>query len=350
MSSPPSEGQAPADDKAAAEGATLPETSQAGTNQPDSQPSDDPQAAQASTSFPPPPTQPISSASMSSGTAADNSGIGSGASSIPPPAPVPPQQQQPLDSLSLSQLRRLASELPRNEPITYDFTYEDMGDFDEEIDEWFSYQVWQWVRLNYAQQHFENRWEHKITHGKRNGEHDDHNDHDNHDEYNDGGPAEGQEEGDDGNFEKEERLWDTVGAETQEFFVSDLLSYLESGKPRQRAEVIGCLVYLLLGRWGTTAGGPADGKSSPTARTVARPRQLSAMKAAAALIGKLGGIPILWKALRQAFEPFWYVWTLRIVFGFNNGDCILTISGVLVMYSNCQQVFSKMRRTTWRTS
>ncbi|ERS96544.1 HAM-2, protein required for hyphal anastomosis [Sporothrix schenckii 1099-18] len=314
MSGSSSEGQPQAGDKAVAEGAPLLETSQPGTNNPAAEQADQP-PTQASTSFPPPPTQSISSSSMTTGAAADSGTGGSSSAPVPLPPQQPQQQQlQPLDSLSLSQLRRLASELPRNEPITYDFTYEDMGDFDDEIDEWFSYQVSQWVRLNYAQQHFENRWERIITHSKRDNERasddnqdeqdDRYNGYDEYNEYNEynNGGRRGQEadKGDSDN-----RLWDTVGGETQELFVSGLLSYLESEKHRQRAEVVGCLVYLVLGRWGTTAGGPPDGKSSSTARTVARSRQILAMKAAAALIGKLGGIPILWKALRKAFEPFW---------------------------------------------
>ena len=238
---------------------------------------------------------------MSLGAAAEAGAGGSGGASIPPPAPQPPQQ--PLDSLSLSQLRRLASELPRNEPITYDFTYEDMGDFDEEIDEWFSYQILQWVRLNYAQQHFESRWERLVRHGKQNsGRRSQDEDDDREDDY--------DEENYQGEDNEAESTWDTADADTQEQFVSGLLSYLGADKQRhrQRPEVIGCLVYLVLGRWGATANGSApEAKSSSTARTVARPRQLAAMKSAVALISKLGGIPILWKSLQKAFEPFWYV-------------------------------------------
>ncbi|CAK7205427.1 Factor arrest protein 11 [Sporothrix eucalyptigena] len=295
-------GQPLAGDKTAAEGVPAPEggpTDPVADSQkpaPDSQQPDQP-ASQASPSFPPPPTQPASGINMASGLAEDNINGGFGGASIPAPAPQPPQQ--PLDSLSLSQLRRLASELPRNEPITYDFTYEDMGDFDEEIDEWFSYQVLQWVRLNYAQQHFESRWERLVRYGMQNGRRNS-DDENYEDEY--------DQQGDQGEDNQEESTWDTVDAETQEQFVTGLLDYIGADKHRhrQRPEVIGCLVYLVLGRWGATANGRApEAKSSPTARTVARPRQVAAMKSAVSLITKLGGIPILWKALRKAFEPFW---------------------------------------------
>ncbi|CAK7272019.1 Factor arrest protein 11 [Sporothrix epigloea] len=217
---------------------------------------------------------------------------GSKGASVPAPAPQPPQQ--PLDSLSLSQLRRLASEFPRNEPITYSYTYEDMGDFDEEIDEWFSYQVLQWVRLNQAHQHFESRWQRLVQHSKPNGRQ-------SHDREPDQGAPEGEEP-------ENEITWDTADAETQESFVSALLSDLweEEQCRSQRSEVIGCFVYIVLGRWGSSAyGRDPEAKSSLAARTVARPRQLDAIKSAVALITKLGGFPILWKSLREAFDPFW---------------------------------------------
>lgn len=314
------------DGSAAAEGAPLPGAEPAGRDRPAvsfqkpapvSQNSQPPR--QASPSFLPPPTQPISASHMATESVVDSGNAGGGPREAGDPPPAPPQQQfqqqqqqQPLDSLSLSQLRRLASELPRNEPITYDFTYEDMGDFDEEVDEWFSYQIWQWVRLNYAQQYFESRWERLVSHPKE----DDNSDNDDNDDGNDNHYSNEYSEGREGGGrhdreprqrgDKKERTWDTVDGETQELFVAGVLKSLESGKHRERPEVLGCLVYLLLGRWGATASGrDPEGKRSSTARTVARPRQLFAMKAGAALVGKLGGIPILWKALRKAFEPFW---------------------------------------------
>lgn len=232
-------------------------------------------------------------------TPKDAAGSSKGAS-VPAPAPQPPQQ--PLDSLSLSQLRKLASEFPRNEPITYSFTYEDMGDFDEEIDEWFSYQVLQWIRLNQAHQHFESRWQRLVQHNKLNGQQS--HDREPEDGYtNDHGASEGEEP-------ENEITWDTADAETQENFVSALLSDLEEEEQcrSQRSEVIGCLVYIVLGRWGSSAiSRDPEARSSSTARTVARPRQLDAIKSAVALITKLGGFPILWKSLREAFDPFWYV-------------------------------------------
>ncbi|MBE3042599.1 hypothetical protein IMZ48_08490, partial [Candidatus Bathyarchaeota archaeon] len=87
---------------------------------------------------------------------------------VPPPAPAPPQSsgppgsmtvQQATDSLSLIQLRRLVNDMRQADPVAYDFTYSDTGPHGEEIDEWFVYMVWQWIRLNGIQRTFEWQWQ-----------------------------------------------------------------------------------------------------------------------------------------------------------------------------------------------
>ena len=56
----------------------------------------------------------------------------------PPPAPT---QEEPnaTDSLSLAQLKRLVSDLPKLEAAAYAYTYEDTRTFPEEMEEWFQY-------------------------------------------------------------------------------------------------------------------------------------------------------------------------------------------------------------------
>ena len=49
----------------------------------------------------------------------------------------PPATQN--DSLSLAELRRLITDMPKQEARAYDFTYDDSSSFSEELDEWFSY-------------------------------------------------------------------------------------------------------------------------------------------------------------------------------------------------------------------
>ncbi|KAI9669840.1 MAG: Factor arrest protein 11 [Caeruleum heppii] len=58
----------------------------------------------------------------------------------PPPGPHQVQQSEPsTDSLSLMQLKRIVTDMPRVEPAAYAFTYEDTASFPEEIEEWFTY-------------------------------------------------------------------------------------------------------------------------------------------------------------------------------------------------------------------
>lgn len=187
----------------------------------------------------------------------------------PPPIPVSNDTQPPSDSLSLAQLRRIVAEFPRTEAVAYDFTYGDMGPLDEEIDEWFVYQFWQWVRLNAAQRTFEFQWEHSF-----------------------GATI----------------SWDDVDEEARKKFVSDSLATLSSSESKQQINSLGTLVYVVLGRWSQTAGSSASEKIRDNkARSASTPAQLAAMKAGAKLIGDVGGVVIIWDALRKAFDPFWCV-------------------------------------------
>ncbi|KAI9827996.1 MAG: hypothetical protein M1819_006839 [Sarea resinae] len=94
--------------------------------------------------------------------------------SQPPPAqqlpPVPQQAQQaqqaqqeqpgnPTDSLSLMQLKRIVTDMPKYEPTPYAFVYEDTAPFPEELEEWFSYGAEEQEGLVRAQTTFEARWQ-----------------------------------------------------------------------------------------------------------------------------------------------------------------------------------------------
>lgn len=187
----------------------------------------------------------------------------------PPPPPVANGSQPPSDSLSLAQLRRIVAEFPRTEAVAYDFTYDDMGPLDEEIDEWFVYQFWQWVRLNAAQKAFESHWENNF-----------------------GGTT----------------SWNELEEEVKKKYVSESLADLLSSEPKQRTGSLGRLVYVILGRWSQTAGGSTSEKVKDSkARSASTPAQLAAMKAGAKLIGDVGGVATIWDALRKAFDPFWCV-------------------------------------------
>ncbi|KAK7712016.1 Factor arrest protein 11, partial [Diaporthe eres] len=174
------------------------------------------------------------------------------------------QQQQAavVHSLSLAQLRRLVADFPHAEAAAYDFEYQDTAPIEEEIDEWFVYQFWQWVRLNGVQRAFE--WQWLNSHGQ-------------------------------------DTSWEEVGADARKAFVSDALSGLSSETSKDRSANVARLVYIALGRWTSTAAGSRDGEE---ARCVATPAQLEAIKAGVRLIADVGGVQIIFNALKKAFEPF----------------------------------------------
>jgi hypothetical protein len=178
----------------------------------------------------------------------------------------PPQQQQgpaPTDSLSLVQLRRIVAEVNRAEPVAYDFAYCDIGPHAEEIDEWFVYQFWQWVRLNAAQKAFEWYWNHE---------------------------SEGHDS------------WDDAAHDTRAKFIQAAIAGVQSNDAAMRSASIGKIVYLVLGRWGDTAMPNAtDGGS----RSIASMSQLQAIKAGVECLTSLEGLPVIWEALRNCFELHW---------------------------------------------
>ncbi|KAI0119451.1 N1221-domain-containing protein [Daldinia grandis] len=181
--------------------------------------------------------------------------------------PVQATSNQPPDSLSLAQLRRIVSEFPRSEAAAYDFEYSDTGPHEEEIDEWFVYQPWQWIRLNAAQRAFEWQWEHDIA------------------------------------ARKDEITWDEADDEARTNFILQALDGVRAIDAATRGAAIGRLTYLVLGRWTDTAGSPQGDRTNP--RSVSTPAQLAAMKSGVELIAEWNGILVIWAALRSAFEILW---------------------------------------------
>ena len=76
----------------------------------------------------------------------------------PPPAPVQDDSLNPAASLSLAQLRRLVSDLPKLETTAYAYTYEDTQTFPEELEEWFQYTEEDAEALLRGRVLFEDRW------------------------------------------------------------------------------------------------------------------------------------------------------------------------------------------------
>ncbi|KAK8111872.1 uncharacterized protein PG998_008329 [Apiospora kogelbergensis] len=206
--------------------------------------------------------------------------------SMPPnpptqPAPAPPGgQQQPPDSLSLAQLRRIVSEFPRSDAVVYDFAYSDTGPHAEELDEWFVYQFWQWVRLNAAHKSFEWHWDQQDAAGD--------------------GAAGGN------NHHSGYATWDDASDAARNTFVAKALDQVSSADDGLRTAAIGRLVYIVLGRWCDTAGAPILGDRSKL-RTVATPDQLAAISSGVKLLAERDGLPVIWNALQNALDTLWQI-------------------------------------------
>ncbi|KAI1262476.1 hypothetical protein F5Y18DRAFT_430024 [Xylariaceae sp. FL1019] len=183
-----------------------------------------------------------------------------------PPSQPPPAAptHQSTDSLSLAQIRRIVSEFPKAETAAYDFEYKDAASHPEELDEWFTYQSSQFVRLNNAQRAYESQWEHDLA------------------------------------AKEEEVPWDEASQHVKDAFIQQALGGIRSPDGAIRATSSGKLVYLVLGRWAETAGSHS-GETSKL-RSLATTTQLAAIKSGVKSIAALGGISIVWQALRLAFD------------------------------------------------
>ena len=137
-----------------------------------------------------------------------------------PPPPAPPPQDDPgnpADSLSLLQLRRLVSELPKVEPTPYAFVYSDASTFPEEIEEWFSYDPEEREALFRIQFTFSQEWN---------------------------------------KFCKENKDFTKASPQERNDFIDRQVDILLDDEISARARCLDVLTYFVLGLWGETAGYP----------------------------------------------------------------------------------------------
>ncbi|KAB5563366.1 required for hyphal anastomosis [Coniochaeta sp. 2T2.1] len=237
---------------------------------------------------PPPPNQ---AAYNNDGAAPSNSNMPQNG------APQPPQ-----DSLSLAQLRRIVAEFPRTEPIAYDYVYADMGPVEEEIDEWFVYNFWQWVRLNTAQRNFYAEWAAVFD---------------------------------------DEPAWDQTDEEERRVFIKTVLRDVRSADAARRSGTIGALTYLVLGRWMESVDEPVLPSLKDTkVKSAATSSQLAAMKAGVELLAECGGLPVVWAAFRKGFEPFWSDDTQQIQAANLQGPQDELMNLMTIMYMCIQETLS----------
>lgn len=156
----------------------------------------------------------------------DGSGIRS------PLAPLPQRDEpgNPTDRLSLTQLKRLITDLPKLERTAYAYEYEDTRALPEELEEWFQYTEEETYTLLRAKLTFEEQWERTQSIS----------------------------------VDSPQPVLDWKDAElvVQQKFVAHKLQDLESRDISIRIKSLECMSYIALGAWGETAGCDSEVKES----------------------------------------------------------------------------------------
>ncbi|KAL9577431.1 MAG: hypothetical protein Q9212_006369, partial [Teloschistes hypoglaucus] len=201
-----------------------------------------------------------------------------GSTPAPPPQPPPPtpQQQHPTDSLSLLQLRRLVTDLPKLEPQAYAYEHADTRSFPDEVEEWFSYSEDERSMLLKTKQAFEKRWR------KINGQ--------------------------------TGTNWIDSKEKERETFVHGIVEDIQHR--RKTVKGVRCLAYLAMGCWGETAGlvnetiqdsevdgaEQDQGRTSPTSLHSSSASQIEWIRKGCELLAVCGALQSVFDLIRMICE------------------------------------------------
>ena len=199
----------------------------------------------------------------------------------PPPAPPTPQEEtgSSTDSLSLQQLKRLVTDLPKLEPTAYAYQYSETRSFPEELEEWFSYTEEERYMLLRAKQTFDDKWE--------------------------------QAQAERPNPSNTALEWTDVEVEARESFLGGAIQALGSHELSPRVKSLECISYIALGAWGETAGleepDDACGLTEEDVKWLAsqstKPRaQLTWIETGVDMLCKLGAVQKLLVVLKNLLE------------------------------------------------
>ena len=195
-----------------------------------------------------------------------------------PPPPAPPQQDEAAnsaDSLSLAQLKRLVTDLPRIESTAYAYNYEDTRSFPEELNEWFQYSEEDKNMLLAAKSTFRNRWE--------------------------------ESQSADSTSIGEYKDWIEVDISARRRFVVSQLQDITKAGLFVRVANLEALTYIVLGAWSETAGfsdpdcipkSDGDGSKSTDDADVNVGLQRKWMRNAAHLFCQSGALAVLYELIR----------------------------------------------------
>ncbi|KAI9831989.1 MAG: Factor arrest protein 11 [Phylliscum demangeonii] len=184
------------------------------------------------------------------------------------------------DFMTLSQLKRVINEMPRIEPKTEPYKYDEAVSFQREMEDWFSYTEEDQSILHRARSAFEETWTSSAsTTGTR---------------------------------------WRTAGAAPRKQFVQKQVDGLGASDGRDRLVALRCLLYVVLGAWGEL-GGQNDAAEESAAANVADAvkqarrdtdasivfAQMTVMMKVAVWIEECGGLQPLHDIMRAICFPEW---------------------------------------------
>ena len=198
-----------------------------------------------------------------------------------PPPPAPPkttdEPESSQDSLSLMQLKRLVTDMPRSEPTPYAFQYEDMSSFEDELEELFGYSAGERQALVGAHETFTTRWQEHVQTD----------------------PA-----------SDDPQPWNESSLEHRRAFLKDLKADLRSNSEDRKKSSLDSLAYLALGCWCETACPPSrshaenvskstQSRSTKESRKLAKESQVSAIHDNVNLIQQNVGVEPIFRATQD---------------------------------------------------
>ena len=208
-----------------------------------------------------------------------------------PPPPAPPRPVEDIennnDSLSLIELRRLVADMPKAEPQSYAFAYDDSSSFEEELEEFFDYTYSERGMLDRIGISFVLKWEQFCLRSDP--------------------PHE--------ELDSFHSNWPLLNLPTKEAFVGRLRSEIEShGDEKERTVSLEALLYVCLGCWFETSDAakgqscetlkedakPDDGQSKIESRYKAYQGHISAIKENMLLAARIIRITTIFSAMQQA--------------------------------------------------
>lgn len=201
-----------------------------------------------------------------------------------PPQPVP-DLDNPTDSLSLAQLKKLVTELPRVEPAPYAFIYEDSASFKEELEELFGYTAEERSSLLKLHSTFARRWQlfHGIT------------------DY------------DISSYERGGIDWRAAAGKAREEFLKEIKAELERNTGECKLISLECLLYISLGCWHECAG--------LVAQEVEEPAE-AGQKNAAGQISKHAGCQLQISCIKANLDDICTVVGIQVVFDAMRAACL----------------------------